>query len=159
MTLIVESFTLANAPDHIYQRSNLNQKLLGQPSTVRNMFLKHARGRKLTELMTDHVLGTKNGRERLSLCTKRCGQHKPASPYRESRPVLSVSCAELFILSISPEDANSTKGVLLLNDLAIKSRENVRPKVRSKATSHFSRFFIRFFLSKIKRSLGYVIRV
>ncbi len=42
-------------------------KLFRHLRRMRTMFLKHARGRKFTELMTDHVLGNENGNKRLSV--------------------------------------------------------------------------------------------
>ena len=50
------------------------------------MFLKHARGRKFTELMTDHVLGNENGIKRLSVMHQKRVADKVRRHHRASRP-------------------------------------------------------------------------
>ena len=53
---------------------------------MRTMLLKHARGRKFTELMTDHVLGNENGIKRLSVMHQKRVADKIRRYHRASRP-------------------------------------------------------------------------
>ena len=86
---------------------------------MRTMLLKHARGRKFTELMTDHVLGNENGNKRLPLCTKNVWPTKSGVTIeRRDQVLIGFFTPELFILSIFSRRYNSTKGPFF-NDLAI----------------------------------------
>ena len=53
---------------------------------MRTMLLKHARGRKFTELMTDHVLGNENGMKYLSVMHQKRVANKIRCHHRASRP-------------------------------------------------------------------------
>ena len=53
---------------------------------MRTMLLKHARGRKFTELMTDHVLGNENGNKYLSVMHQKRVANKIRRHHRASRP-------------------------------------------------------------------------
>ena len=55
---------------------------------MRTMLLKHARGRKFTELMTDHVLGNENGMKYLSVMHQKRVADKIRRHHRASRPGL-----------------------------------------------------------------------
>ena len=50
------------------------------------VFLKHARGRKFTELMADHVLGNENGNKYLSVMHQKRVANKIRRHHRASRP-------------------------------------------------------------------------
>ena len=53
---------------------------------MRTVLLKHARGRKFTELMTDHVLGNENGMKRLSVVHQKRVPDKIRCHHRAPRP-------------------------------------------------------------------------
>jgi len=111
---------------------------------MRTVFLKHARGRKFAQLMTDHVLGNENGIKRLPLCTKNVWPTKSGVTIeRRDHVLIGFFTPELFILSIFSRRCNSTKGPFF-NDLGIKFKREV---------DHYDFFFARL-LSKINRSLG-----
>ena len=64
-------------------------KLFRHLRRVRTMFLKHARGRKFTELVTDHVLGDENGLKSLSVVHQKRVADKVRRHHRASRPGLN----------------------------------------------------------------------
>jgi hypothetical protein len=68
--------------------NQLNQKLLGHLRRMRTVFLKHARGRKFAELMTDHVLGDENGVKGLSVMHQKRVADKVRRHHRAPRPGL-----------------------------------------------------------------------
>ena len=53
---------------------------------MRTMLLKHARGRKFTELVTNHVLGNENGMKRFSVMHQKRVANKIRRHHRASRP-------------------------------------------------------------------------
>jgi len=53
---------------------------------MRTVFLKHARGRKFAELVTNHVLGDKNRMKRLSVMHQKCVADKIRRHHRAPRP-------------------------------------------------------------------------
>ena len=53
---------------------------------MRTVFLKHTRGRKFTELVTNHVLGDKNGMKRLSVMHQKRVANKIRRHHRAPRP-------------------------------------------------------------------------
>ena len=53
---------------------------------MRTMFFKHARRRKFTELMSNHVLGNENGMKRLSVMHQKRVADKIRRHHRTSRP-------------------------------------------------------------------------
>jgi len=53
---------------------------------MRTVFLKHARGRKLAQLMTDHILGNENGIKRLSVMHQKRVTDKIWRHHRAPRP-------------------------------------------------------------------------
>ena len=53
---------------------------------MRTMLFKHARGRKFTELMADHVLGNENGNKYLSVMHQKRVANKIRRHHRASRP-------------------------------------------------------------------------
>src|SRR6266850_4234787 len=61
-------------------------KLFRHLRRMRTMLLKHARGRKFTELMTDHVLGNENGNKRLSVMHQKRVADKIRRHHRAPRP-------------------------------------------------------------------------
>ena len=61
-------------------------KLFRHLRRVRTMLLKHARGRKFTELVADHVLGNKNGNKRLSVMHQKRVADKIRRHHRAPRP-------------------------------------------------------------------------
>ena len=80
-----------NATAHLYQLVTLSKtysqlKLFGHLRRMRTVFLKHARGRKLAQLMTDHVLGNENGIKRLSVMHQKRVTDKIWRHHRAPRP-------------------------------------------------------------------------
>ena len=80
-----------NATPHLYQLLTLGKtysqlKLLSHLRRMRTVFLKHARGRKLAQLMTDHVLGNENGIKRLSVMHQKRVTDKIWRHHRAPRP-------------------------------------------------------------------------
>src|SRR5207245_10185752 len=71
-----------DAPEN-YQK---NSQLLRDLRRVRTVFLKDSRGRKLAELMTDHVLGDENGVKNLSVVYQERVADKVRRYHRTSRP-------------------------------------------------------------------------
>jgi hypothetical protein len=65
---------------------NLKFLLLGHLRRMRTMFLKHARRRKFTELVTDHVLGNENGVKGLSVMDQKRVADKVRRNHRAPRP-------------------------------------------------------------------------
>jgi len=55
---------------------------------MRTVFSKHARRRKFTELVTDHVLGDENGVKGLSVVHQKCVADKVRRHHRAPRPSL-----------------------------------------------------------------------
>ena len=53
---------------------------------MRTMFLKHARRRKFTKLVTNHVLGHKDRLKRLAVVYEKCVANKIWRDHRASRP-------------------------------------------------------------------------
>ena len=53
---------------------------------MRTVFLKHTRGRKFAELVTDHVLGHENGMKRLSVMHQKRVADKIRRHHRAPRP-------------------------------------------------------------------------
>jgi len=53
---------------------------------MRTVFLKHARGRKFAQLMTDHVLGNENGMKRLPVMHQKRVADKIRRHHRAPRP-------------------------------------------------------------------------
>ena len=72
----------------VSQRSTLNSKLFGHLRRMRTVFLKHTRGRKLAELVTNHVLGDENGMKRLSVMHQKRVADKIRRHHRAPRPGL-----------------------------------------------------------------------
>jgi hypothetical protein len=80
-----------NAMAHLYQLLTLGKtysqlKLFSHLRRMRTVFLKHARGRKFTQLMTDHVLGNENGMKRLSVMHQKRVADKIRRHHRAPRP-------------------------------------------------------------------------
>ena len=80
-----------NATAHLYQLATLTEtysplKLFRNLRRMRTMFLKYARGRKFTELMTDHVLGNENGIKRLTVMHQKRVADKIRCHHRAPRP-------------------------------------------------------------------------
>ena len=57
----MESIFCASRRASLHQRSTINHQLLRHFRGVRTVFLKHARRRKLAELVTDHVFRHEDG--------------------------------------------------------------------------------------------------
>ena len=80
-----------NATAHLYQLLTLSKtysqlKLFSHLRRMRTVFLKHARGRKFAQLMTDHVLGNENGIKRLSVMHQKRVADKIRRHHRAPRP-------------------------------------------------------------------------
>ena len=84
--LIVDSFTLAAPAGSSLSNINSLLKLFCHLRRMRTMFLKHARGRKFTELMANHVLGNENGIKSLSVMYQERVANKIRRHHRTSRP-------------------------------------------------------------------------
>jgi hypothetical protein len=97
---------------------------------VRTVFLKHACRRKFTELVTDHVLGNKNGIESLSVVHQKRVPDKIRRHHRAPGP--GFLAPALFILSIFSKRYDSTKGPFF-NDLAIKIKLLLGPALENEA--------------------------
>src|SRR6266853_2494876 len=67
---------------------NWKFSLLGHLRRMRTVFLKHARRRKFTELVTDHVLGNENGIKRLPVVHQERVADKIRRYHRAPRPRL-----------------------------------------------------------------------
>ena len=65
-----------------------NLQLFGHLRRMRTVFLKHARRRKFTELVTDHVLGDENGVKSLSVVHQKRVADKIRRDHRAPRPGL-----------------------------------------------------------------------
>ena len=65
-----------------------NLQLFRDLRRMRTVFLKHARGRKFAELVTNHVLGDENGMKRLSVMHQKRVADKIRRHHRASRPRL-----------------------------------------------------------------------
>ena len=65
-----------------------NLQLFGHLRRMRTVFLKHARRRKFTELVTNHVLGDENGVKNLSVVHQKRVADKVRRHHRAPRPGL-----------------------------------------------------------------------
>jgi len=63
-----------------------NLQLFRDLRRMRTVFLKHARGRKFAELVTNHVLGNENGMKRLSVMHQKRVADKIRRHHRAPRP-------------------------------------------------------------------------
>ena len=66
-----------------------NLQLFGHLRRMRTVFFKHARRRKFTELVTDHVLGDENGVKSLSVVHQKRVADKVRRHHRAPRPGLN----------------------------------------------------------------------
>ena len=79
-----------------------NLQLFRDLRRMRTVFLKHARGRKFAELVTNHVLGNENGMKRLSVMHQKRVADKVRRHHRAPRPgfdrFLDARCVHLIDL-------------------------------------------------------------
>ena len=114
---------------------------------MRTVFLKHARRRKFTELVTDHVLGDENGVKTLSVVHQKRVADKVRRHHRAPRPGL-----DRFLYAGAIHLVDLLQKMQLDEGSFFQRSSHNLQAIRDPRILYA--FFFGLLLSKIKRSLG-----
>src|SRR4029450_12230493 len=158
--MIIDPRVIAHLGNRKSKIENRKFKLLGHLRRVGAMFLEHPCRRKLTELVTDHVLGDEDGVKGLSVVYQKRVADKIRRHHRTPRPCFDRSfCARTIHLVDLPQKMRLDEGSFLQRSshklqMDLWRAALCKTGLAGASLSKHHAFFFDFLRSKMNRSLG-----